>query len=681
MTPGSALMRPVFVLALLATPVSAVPAKVTVDDLMKLRTIFDAKISPDGERVAYVVSTPSVERDEHIPALFIVSQAGGAPSQLAANTRIFNVPLPAPRLRWSPDGTQIAFLGLAGDRPQVFAVPISGGGAYALTDAPEGVFAYEWAPDGKSLAYVTQDSPSADEARRRQDKSFVIEVDRPEPVTRLWVKPLDGRSGRVLTPAAQYVNSLSWSPDGRDIAYSASTTTGFMSPYFTRIYSVSISGGAPRVVVDQPGMNTSVQYSPNGRFLAFISTGGRTELMAPRGLSIVPVGDGANRMRAFGLDGAWIGEYVWAPDGRSIYFVATEGTFASGAHMFEQPVARVWIDDGRAEVVAGGATVNYSLSVSRDGARLAYRAVEGRTMGDLVVRDVTLGQVRKLTDVNPELRDLDLGALKPIRWRSFDGMEIWGLLLTPPQWNGRSRLPMLVYCHGGPIGGVTLGLFPQFMHTAGQVDLYPTEAMASAGFAVFFPMPRGGSGYGEAGHRAIVNGWGEADYKDIMAGVDSLVADGIADPDRLGVMGASYGGYMTNWIVTQTSRFKAASAGASLTDLTDEYYLSEGGDFMVEYFKRPWEARESYAAHSPLTYAANVTTPLLLQHGERDPRVPIAGAWKFYRTLKALGKTVEFEIYPRGGHVLYEPALEREQMRRNLEWFTRWLKPGGAGSQ
>ena len=261
-------------------------------------------------------------------------------------------------------------------------------------------------------------------------------------------------------------------------------------------------------------------------------------------------------------------------------------------------------------------------------------------------------------------------------WRSFDGMEIWGLLLTPSGAPAGRRLPTLVYIHGGPGGGFTYGLFPQFMHLVPQVDPYPTAVMASLGYAVLFPMPRGGAGYGEAGQRAIVNAWGEGDYKDIMTGVDHLIAQGIADPDRLGVMGASYGGYMTNWIVTQTGRFKAASAGASLSDLSDTFYLSEGGEFMVGYFKRPWENRESYAAHSPLTFADRVTTPLLIQHGEADPRVPIAGAWKFYRALKAMGKTVELEIYPRGGHVLREPMQQREQMRRNLEWFTKWIRAG-----
>jgi dipeptidyl aminopeptidase/acylaminoacyl peptidase len=199
--------------------------------------------------------------------------------------------------------------------------------------------------------------------------------------------------------------------------------------------------------------------------------------------------------------------------------------------------------------------------------------------------------------------------------------------------------------------------------------------MASAGYAVLFPMPRGGSGYGEAGHRMIINDWGGPDYKDIMAGVDHVIARGIADPDRLGVMGASYGGFMTNWIVTQTSRFKAASAGASISDLSDLYYLTDGGDLMTEYFKLPWENPEGYRAHSPITHAANVTTPLLIQHGDRDPRVPLVTAQKFFRALSALGKTVEFDIYPRGGHVFYEPQQERTVMQRNLDWFNKWIKP------
>ena len=665
-------MRPFSIAVFAAFTLSSIAfaaRPVTVDDEMMFRSIVDVKIAPDGERVAYVVSTPNLPKDEHEGALYVVSARGGTPTRLGESIRIFNTPAPAPRLRWSPDGSTLALLAFAGDKPQVFAVPLSDSAPRALTDAPEGVSGFEWSPDGKGIAYLTRDPMSAEEARQRQDKSFVIHADAPDRPTRVMVKPLDGPA-RALTPTSHYVDSLSWSPDGREIAYSAASKSGFTAQYLTRIYAVAVSSNEPHAIVDRPGMNTRPHFSPDGRWIAFVSTNGKTDIMSSRGLAIVPASGGASRMVVG--DDTWVYDFTWARDSKSIYVIPNDGPFASREHMFEQPIVRVSLD-GHAERIIPGETVDYSLSFSADGRRLAYRAVEGRTMGDVFVLDTASGRSTKLTDINPELHDLALGTLKPVKWKSFDGMDIWGLLLTPPGWSS-GRLPMLVYCHGGPGGGFTFGLFPQFMHTVGQIDLYPTEAMANAGFAVLMPMPRGGAGYGEAGQRAIVNAWGEADYRDIMAGVDAMIARGIADPDRLGVMGASYGGYMTSWIVTQTGRFKAASTGASLNDLTDEYYLSDGGEFMADYFKRPWENAEGYAAHSPLTFADRVSTPLLIQHSERDQRVPIAGAWKFYRALKARGKTVEFDIYPRGGHVLFEPMLEREQMRRNLEWFQRWLK-------
>lgn len=642
---------------------------VTVDDLMALATINDVELAPAGTLVAYTVSTPSLDANAHETSLFVTATTGGAAVRLAADVRLFVPALPAPRLRWLPDGSAVTFLAAADGRPQVHMVPASGGPVRRITRAAEGVSAYEWSPDGASLAFLTREAAPPPPVANR--------VGSLPPATRLWLQARDApESARPLTPVDRFVDSFGWAPDGRELAVASSPASGFMAPYATRIDAVGLDGRAPRAIVDRPGMNLQPQYAPDGRSIAFVTTGGRRELLAPRGLAIVPArGGDASQIRSFPMNGAWISEVVWAADSRSIFLTMNEGTFATGARMFEMPVVRLTLDSGRAERLSEKATVDYNLSLSRDGRTLAYRAVEARTMGELVVRDVTSGSTRTLTDVNPRLRSLALGRLEPISWRSFDGMEIWGLLLTPPGYAGGRRLPLVVYCHGGPVGGVTLGIFPQFMHVPGQIDPYPTEAFASAGYAVLFPMPRGGSGYGEAGHRMIINDWGGADYRDIMAGVDHLIARGLADADRLGVMGASYGGFMTNWIVTQTGRFKAASAGASIADLADVYYLTDSGDVMAEYFKRPWENPDGYRDHSPITHAARVTTPLLIQHGDRDPRVPLATAQKFHRALVALGKTVEFDIYPRGGHVFYEPVQERTVMTRNLEWFRRWIVP------
>jgi dipeptidyl aminopeptidase/acylaminoacyl peptidase len=648
---------------------SGTPRLVTIDDLMALSTINDVEIAPAGDRIAYTVSTPSLASNTHETRVFVVAAAGGDAMRLAEDAKVFVPALPAPRLRWSPDGTRVTFLGLGDGRPQVFAVAASGGPARALTHAPEGVSAYEWAPDGTRLAFLSRDGAAP--------PAVATPAGSQPPRTRLWVQSVDGAAPpQALSPPDRYVDSLSWSPDGREIAYASAPTSGFLAPYSTRIDAVTVASGATRAVVARQGMNVQPQFSPDGRYLAFVTTSGGTGIIAPRGLAITPVSGGdPAAIRAFPMNGAWMADVVWAADGQSLLVTMNEGTFATGAQMFEMPVVRVSLATGHAERVHTRPTVDYNLSLSHDGRTLAYRAVDARTMGELTVVDLPSGAHRTLTAVNPALNHLRLGRLEPVSWRSFDGMEIWGLLLTPPGYDGDRRLPLVVYCHGGPIGGVTLGLFPQFMHVPGQIDPYPTEAFASAGYAVLFPMPRGGSGYGEAGHRMIVNDWGGPDYKDIMAGVDHLIARGVADADRLGVMGASYGGYLTNWIVTQTTRFKAASAGASIADLTDLYYLTDGGDLMVEYFKRPWENPDGYRDRSPLTHAAKVTTPLLLQHGDRDPRVPLATAQKFHRALVALGKTVEFDVYPRGGHVFYEPVQERTVMTRNLEWFRRWISP------
>jgi dipeptidyl aminopeptidase/acylaminoacyl peptidase len=619
-----------------------------------------------------------VPRNAHETSLFVIAASGGAPRQLAESYRIFAPALPAPRVRWRPGG-ELSVLVAEKTGPQVLSIKTDNTSAQVMTSALLGVSAYEWSPDGNYLAFLSrEDSPPL--------LAIANRVGTKPPATRLFIQPLNPPGpAQAVTPPDQYVDSLSWSPDSREIAYSWAPVVGFLAPYQTRIFAVGVKGGAARPIVDRGGMNVSPQFSPDGTRIAFISTGERTGIIAPRGLAVADASGRNVNIKSFPMNGAWIAESLWTPDSSALYVTMNEGTFATGAHMFEMPVVRVNLASGTATRAGEDkAAVAYSLSQTRDGKTLAYRDVNARDMGDLVTLDVASRKTTTIASVNPELKQLALGSLQPISWKSFDGMEIWGLLLTPPGYNPPSsgaspgqatrKLPLLVYCHGGPIGGVTLGIFPQFMHVPGQIDPYPAEAFASAGFAVLFPMPRGGSGYGEAGHRMIINDWGGPDYQDIMAGVDQLIARGLADPDRLGVMGASYGGYMTNWIVTQTTRFKAAAAGASISDLSDLYYLTDGGELMAEYYRLPWENPEGYARSSPITHAAKVTTPILISHGDRDPRVPLATAQKFFKALQAQGKVAEMDIYPRGGHVFYEPQQEKTVMTRNFEWMLKYVR-------
>src|SRR5262249_29986542 len=315
------------------------------------------------------------------------------------------------------------------------------------------------------------------ETRQREDRSYVQRADAPDRATRLAVVEVGRSAARLLTPPSQYVDAFSWAPDSHEIAYSAAPRAGFTAPYYTRIYALDLAG-TPRTIVDRPGTNSGPRYAPDGRSIAFISTNGKVDIMAPRSLAVAPAHPVAPSAapRVFPMDDAWVNEYVWSPDSASIYLQANDGSFGRGVHMFEQPLVRLTVADGKAERLDAGATVNFSISVSRDGSRVAYRSIDGRTMGDVVVMETKTRAATKLTEVNAHAKDFAWGQLKPIAWRSFDGMEIWGLLLTPAGATPGRRLPLLVYVHGGPGGGVTHGLFPQFMTGVAQVDPYPTEA-------------------------------------------------------------------------------------------------------------------------------------------------------------------------------------------------------------
>ncbi len=318
------------------------PRRVTIDDLMALRTINDVEISPAGDQIAYTVSTPSVARNAHEPALFVIPAGGGSPKPLAESYKIFTPALPAPRLRWRADGQAISVLVAEKTGPQVLSIAPDNTNAQVVTSAPLGVSGYEWSPDGKYLAYLTRDpGPST--------SPIANQVGAKPPATRLWLQPLNPAGpARVLTPADQYVDSFSWSPDSKEIAYSWAPVVGFLAPYQTKIFAVAIDGGGIRPIIDRAGMNVSPQFSPDGKRISFISTSERTGIIAPRGLAVADASGRNTAVRAFPMNGAWIAEVLWTPDSQALYVTMNEGTFAAGAHMFEMPVVRVSLGDGAA---------------------------------------------------------------------------------------------------------------------------------------------------------------------------------------------------------------------------------------------------------------------------------------------------------------------------------------------
>lgn len=664
-----------FLVASLTVPLAARP--VTVDALMELRDVSDVRLSPDGSEILYVVSHPDFDVDAWQAVLWRVPAAGGEPQRLTWRIPLWNVPRPSSQVRWSPDGSRISFLASVDGAPQVMVMGADGGEPHPITSIAGGARTYVWHPDSQRIAFLAPQPASEEEEKLREEKRWVELVDRHPKPGRIWVQDEPGGEARPVTPLGHFVSGFDVSPDGKWIAYGAAAQPGYMNTWRTRLYVVPWRGGEPRALVDRGGMNDSPRFSPDGATVAFLTTSPGESILSNLRLATVPSSGGEVDELHRDAD-HWVGEFLWAPDGESIFYLTNQNAGGEGAAMFEQQVFELSVPQGEVRKRTAGRRFVSSLTLSRDGTRAAYEASHASSMGDVFVASTGDWIETRLTDLHPQMRELDWGSLEPLSWRSFDGMEIWGLLMLPPRHRPGTRIPLVVYCHGGPVGGFSYAVYPQFPHIVGQASPYPSQAMASAGMGVLFPMPRGGSGYGEAGFRMIVGAWGEPDYRDIMAGVDHLIEQGVADPDRLGVMGASYGGFMTSWIVTQTDRFAAASTGASVNDLADLWALSDAGDFLLDYFGKPWENAQTYRRHSPLTHAAEISTPLLIQHGELDMRVPVAQARELYRVLEAMGKTVELEIYPRGGHVLFEPDLQREQQQRNLDWFVRWLRPAGA---
>ena len=391
------------VLAAALTLDAQAPRKVTIDDLMALRTINDVKISPAGDQVAYTVSTPSLERNAHEAALFVIPASGGTPRRLAEAYRIFAPALPAPRVRWRPDGS-ISVLVAEKTGPQVLSIKTDNTGAQIVTSAPLGVTSYEWSPDGKFVAYLRRDAGPA-------TPPIANKVGAAPPATRLWIQALDPAGpARAITPPEQYVDSFAWSPDSKELAYSWAPVVGFLAPYQTKIFAVSVERGDIRPVVDRAGMNVSPQFSPDGRKISFISTSERTGIIAPRGLAIADASARNSNIRPYPMNGAWIADVQWMPSSDAVIVTMNEGTFATGAHMFEMPAVKVTLADGKAERFGDDrATVQYNMSLSRDGTTLAYREVGARDMGDVVVMDVASKKTRRLTNVKPDLKQLTLG--------------------------------------------------------------------------------------------------------------------------------------------------------------------------------------------------------------------------------------------------------------------------------
>lgn len=638
----------------------ATPRLMTVRDTQNFASVGGAAISPDDQWVLYTQAVrdwndAQLRTKTHI---WRVKIDGTSARQLTFGEA--NTTSPA----WFPDGTKIAFLSSRGAAPataesegggsQVFFMHTDGGEAWQATKHEGGVSSFSISPDGKKLLFTALDPLTADDRRRRRERDDAEVVDGSFRWTHAWVHDIEAGTEKRLTDGQFVVSDPQWAPDSRTIAFVTRPTTKVDDSAWADVW-VTTTDGSPRKFFDNAGPDTSPRWSPDGRTLAVASKpqAGNTQWYDK--LHLFPAAGGAPRvlLRDFDLDFA---SPIWSRDGKILYWSTGQGTRTA---LFGVDVATGELTTTRAPMpgVGGGYTL------SHDNNTWIFSNSTGTTSSDLyAVRRQGAGYATpvRLTNANAwiEREGVQLGAVETIRWTNSEGGTIEGVLTRPVGFRAGTRYPLIVNPHGGPSGASTEG-FSSF-----------NQVLAANGFLVLQANFRGSTGYGQQHVNANRNNWGIGDYDDIMKGVDYVIAQGWADPNRMIAYGWSYGGYMTFWMSTQTNRFKLISPGAGLTNLYSMYSTTDIPAYLGWFFGTPWDNPGIYEKLSPIRFAKNVTAKILIMHGANDARVPPTQADEFYKALKDLGKDVTYVRYPRQGHGITETRLAMDRNRRYVCAFT-----------
>ncbi len=648
----------------------------TPQDITRIRLVSDPQISPDGRRVAFVVTTLSEEKDQYLSQIWMVETAGGEPRRFTAGPKRDTAP------RWSPDGTRLAFISERDRQPkaQLYVMPADGGEPTRLTDLKHGVADPVWSPDGTHLACIARvggwQEPEREEERQESKPARVITAlkyqangegfiydRRPH----IFVIAVDGGEARQLTEGDFADADPAWSPDGRLLAFTSARHADRDYDNASDIWVVPIQGGEPRRVTDTAGPVGQPTFSPDGRTIAYL--GHRYPNVSGRNRRVftVPLEGGVPTCLTMDLDRCCIPFFAsigpqWSADGRSIMFAVEE--------QGDIPVYRVRAAGGALpERILAGTRQVTGISATRDGSILAFTATDPISPAALFLCQADGSHERQLTDLNRAWK-AEVALSRPERFRyERAGYELDGWIVKPSGFEPGQRYPALLSIHGGPHTQYGHSFFDEF------------QIYAGAGYAVIFTNPRGSQGYGEGFTRAVIGDWGGGDFADVMAGMDeALRRYPFIDPERLGVLGGSYGGFLTSWTVGHTDRFKAACSERAVNNTYTLFGTSDIGHSFSESQSGylPWENMAWYIDHSPLTYAQQITTPLLILHSENDLRCPMEQAEQLFVALKKQRKEVLLVRFPDENHELSrtgKPRHRLERFRYILEWFARYLQP------
>jgi dipeptidyl aminopeptidase/acylaminoacyl peptidase len=674
-----------------STPGEAEPRNFGIEDFFALKQVRDPRVSPDGDWVAFMVRRFDLDEDKSETRIWMAPVSGGEAIPMTAEGNTSTRP------RWSPDGRFLSFLSERGEKKaQVWTLDRRGGEAVPLTDIKQGVTAHEWSPDGKRLVLVIRDPKPEDEedSEGQEDKKKEKPPD-PWVIDRLQIKRdyegyLDRRRDHlhifdlateksVQITSGDYDDSQpAWSPDGRLIAFVSNRTEEPDGNYNTDIWLVGSEnpdqGKTLVQVTRNPGSDQSPVWHPDGGRLAYITTD-KPEIIdyAQTKLAVIEIEKGEGKILTDSLDRVVADPRFSADGGRVLFEFEDQGEVNLGA---------VPVDGGRIEpLVAGPGRVRAS-AVARDGTIIVLlsepdhpaelfalefddgKKQKKRRTGEPKPDSSGFPELRRVTTVNDQaLEGIRPAAVEKIHFASADGAEIEAFVYKPPEFNPEFRYPAVLWLHGGPMAQYDYGF---------EID---AQLFAANGYVVVLPNPRGSTGYGQDFTLGIWRDWGNHDTADVLAAVDHVIGLGYVDPERLGVGGWSYGGILTNYVITTTGRFAAAVSGASgglwVTNYGHDHYQHW---YEVE-FGLPWENRDLWERLSPFNKVERITTPTMWVGGEKDWNVPIINSEQMYQSMKRLGRETLLVVYPGQHHGIRRPSYRRDLFERFVGWYDRYLKP------